>query len=65
MKVIHQTTSQQDIQGDKMSDYRDGFDDGYKFGREEIIEKLREIDINDIDSWLADRLADMIESNQI
>lgn len=60
-----QTTSQQDIQGDKMSDYRDGFDDGYKFGREEIIEKLREIDINDIDSWLADRLADMIESNQI
>jgi hypothetical protein len=65
LKVIHQTTSQQDIQGDKMSDYRDGFDDGYKFGREEIIEKLREIDINDIDSWLADRLADMIESNQI
>ena len=65
MKVIHQTTSQQDIQGDKMSDYRDGFDDGYKFGREEIIEKLREIDISDIDSWLADRLADMIESNQI
>jgi hypothetical protein len=48
-----------------MSDYRDGFDDGYKFGREEIIEKLREIDISDIDSWLADRLADMIESNQI
>jgi len=61
----YQTTSQQDIQGDKMSDYRDGFDDGYKFGREEIIEKLREIDISDIDSWLADRLADMIESNQI
>ena len=65
MNHTYQTTSQQDIQGDKMSDYRDGFDDGYKFGREEIIEKLREIDISDIDSWLADRLADMIESNQI
>lgn len=48
-----------------MSDYKDGFDDGYKFAREEIIEKLREIDINDIDAWLLDRLADMIEENNI
>ena len=48
-----------------MSDYRDGFDDGVKFAREEIIEKMREIDIADIDTWLLDRLADMIESNQI
>jgi len=48
-----------------MSDYKDGFEDGYKFGREEIIEKLREIDINDIDTWLLDRLADMIEGNKL
>jgi hypothetical protein len=48
-----------------MSDYKDGFQDGYKFAREELIEKLREIDINDIDSWLLDRLSDMIESNKI
>jgi hypothetical protein len=48
-----------------MSDYKDGFEDGYKFGREEIIEKLREIDINDIDTWLLDRLADMIEGNEL
>jgi hypothetical protein len=48
-----------------MSDYRDGFDDGYKFAREEIVEKLKEIDINDIDTWLLDRLADMIEGNQL
>lgn len=48
-----------------MSDYKDGFDDGYRFGREEIIEKLREIDIADIDSWLMDRLADMIEGGDI
>jgi hypothetical protein len=48
-----------------MSDYRDGFDDGYKFAREEIIEKLREIDIDDIDTFLLDRLSDMIEENKI
>lgn len=48
-----------------MSDYKEGFQDGYKFGREEIIEKLREIDINDIDSWLLDRLADMIEGGNL
>ena len=48
-----------------MSDYKDGFADGYKFAREEIVEKLKEIDINDIDTWLLDRLADMIEGNQL
>lgn len=48
-----------------MSDYKDGFQEGYKFAREEMIEKLREIDIADIDSWLLDRLSDMIESNKI
>lgn len=48
-----------------MSDYRDGFQDGYKFAREEMIDKLREIDIADIDSWLLDRLSDMIESNKL
>ena len=48
-----------------MSDYKDGFDDGYKFAREELIEKMREIDIHDIDSWLLDRLADMIEGNSL
>jgi hypothetical protein len=48
-----------------MSDYKDGFQDGYKFARDEIMEKLREIDINDIDNWLLDKLADMIEGNKI
>lgn len=48
-----------------MSDYKDGFEDGYRFAREELTEKLREIDINDIDMWLLDRLADMIEGNQV
>jgi hypothetical protein len=48
-----------------MSDYRDGFEDGYKFAREEIIEKLSEIDIADIDTWILDRLSDMIEGGTI
>jgi hypothetical protein len=48
-----------------MSDYRDGFDDGYKFAREEIIEKLQEIDLADIDSWLLNKLADMIEGGDL
>ncbi len=51
--------------GEKMSDYKDGFDDGYKFAREEIIDKLREIDLADIDAYLLDRLSDMIEENKI
>ena len=57
--------NRQDTQGDKMSDYKDGFQDGYKFAREEIIEKLSEIDIADIDSWILDRLSEMIEGNQL
>jgi hypothetical protein len=46
-----------------MSEYKDGFDDGYKFAREEIMEKLSEIDINDIDSWILDRISEMIDDN--
>jgi hypothetical protein len=48
-----------------MSDYKSGWDDGYKYARDEIMEKLREIDINDIDSWILDRLSDMIEGGKL
>ncbi len=48
-----------------MSDYREGFDDGYKFAREELIEKLQEIDIADIDTWILDRLGEMIEGGNL
>ena len=65
MKVIHQTTNQLDTQGDNMSDYKDGFDDGYRFAREEIMEKLAEIDIMDIDSWILDRISEMIEGGKL
>ena len=57
--------NQQDTRGVKLSDYKEGFQDGYKFAREELMEKLREIDINDIDSWLLNQLADMIEGNDL
>lgn len=62
---MYQNTSQQATQGDNMSDYTEGWNDGYKYAREELIEKLREIPINDIDSWLLDKLADMIEGNSL
>jgi len=58
-------SNQQDIQGVNVSDYKEGFQDGYKFAREELMDKLREIDINDIDSWLLNQLADMIEGNDL
>ena len=48
-----------------MSDYKEGFQDGYNFAREEIIEKLREIPIADIDGWLLEQLAEMIEGNKL
>lgn len=48
-----------------MSEYQDGWKDGYKYAREEIMEKLSEIDISDIDSWILDRLSEMIEGGQL
>ena len=48
-----------------MSDNKDGFDDGYKFAREEMMERLSEIDINDIDTWILDRLCEMIEGGKL
>jgi len=48
-----------------VSDYKDGWQDGYNFAREEIIDKLKEIPIKDIDGWLLDKLVDMIETNSL
>ena len=58
-------SQQKYITGDNMSDYKDGFDDGYRFAREELMEKLSEIDIADIDSWILDRLSEMIEGGKL
>lgn len=62
---MFQNLNQRDTWGVKVSDYKEGFTDGYKFAREELMEKLREIDISDIDSWLLNQLADMIEGNDL
>lgn len=48
-----------------MSDYKEGFVDGYRHAREEMIDKLREIPVDEIDSWLLDKLADMIEGGKL
>jgi hypothetical protein len=53
------------MRGEVVLDYKEGFKDGYAHAREEIIEKLREIDLADIDGWVLDRLSDMIEENKI
>ena len=62
---MYQIINQQVILGVNMSEYKDGFTDGYKFAREEIMEKLSEIDIADIDSWILDRLSEMIEGGNL
>jgi hypothetical protein len=46
-----------------MEQYKEGFVDGYAYAREEIIEKISEI--QELDSWTIERLCDMIESNKI
>lgn len=48
-----------------MSDYKEGYQDGYNFARDEIMERLREIDINDIEGWILEKISEMIEVNQI
>lgn len=48
-----------------MSDYKEGYQDGYNFARDEIMDRLREIDINDIDGWILEKISEMIEVNQI
>jgi hypothetical protein len=63
MKAIQ---NQQDTGEIKMGDtYQEGFTDGARWAREEITERLREIDVMDIDSWLLDKLADMIEGGKL
>jgi hypothetical protein len=48
-----------------MSDYKDGFDDGVKWAKEDLAERLREIDVMEVDAWLLDKLADMIEGGDL
>lgn len=46
-----------------MSDYKEGFTDGYIFAKEELVERLSEVE--GLDSWTIDRILEMIERNEL
>jgi hypothetical protein len=46
-----------------MSEYKEGFQDGYIFAKEELVEKLSEIE--GLDDWTVQKICDMIESNKL
>ena len=46
-----------------MSDYKEGFQDGYLFAKEELVERLYEV--TDLDPWTVDKICEMIESNKL
>jgi len=56
--------SQQAIQGDKVSDYKEGFQDGVTFAREVIIENIRNWAEDSEDGPVMDMIADRIERGQ-
>jgi hypothetical protein len=46
-----------------MEQSKEGFVDGYAYAREEILDRILEVE--GLDSWTIERLCDMIESNKI
>jgi hypothetical protein len=46
-----------------MSDYKEGFTDGYIFAKEELVDNLSEIE--GLDSWTIDQICNMIEQNKL
>jgi len=46
-----------------MSEYKEGFQDGYIFAKEELVERLSEI--QGLDDWTIEQICDMIERNKI
>ena len=46
-----------------MEQYKEGFQEGYIFAREQLVERLS--DLNKLDPWTIDQICDMIEGNQI
>ena len=46
-----------------MSEYKEGFTDGYIFAKEELVERLSEVD--GLDDWTVDRICEMIEKNEL
>jgi hypothetical protein len=46
-----------------MSDYKEGFKDGYIYAKEELVERLSEVE--GLDSWTIEQICNMIESNKL
>ena len=46
-----------------MNDYKEGFTDGYLFAKEELVEKLSEVE--GLDNWTIDQICDLIEKNKL
>ena len=46
-----------------MEQYKEGFQDGYTYAKEEIVDKLSEVE--GLDSWTVERICDMIERNEL
>ena len=46
-----------------MNDYKEGFADGIVFAKEELVERLSEVD--GLDPWTIDKICEMIESNKL
>ena len=46
-----------------MEQYKEGFQDGYIFAKEELVERLSEVD--GLDDWTVDQICNMIENNKL
>ena len=46
-----------------MDQYKEGFSDGYLFAKEELVERLSEVD--GLDDWTIDQICNMIENNKL
>ena len=46
-----------------MSDYKEGFTDGYIFAKEELAERLSEV--QGLDDWTIEQICEMIEQDKL
>jgi hypothetical protein len=46
-----------------MEQYKEGFQDGYLFAKEELVDRLSEVE--GLDDWTIDQICNMIESNKL
>jgi hypothetical protein len=46
-----------------VNDYKDGFDDGYAFAKDELVERLS--DLEGLDDWTIEQICDLIERNKL